>query len=418
MKHIFTSLAPNLESDDRALARHLLFRPKLWRHGAALLKLEQWFTQFLGVPQAKTFISGRTALYAILKSLQLEKGSEVLLQAYTCVAVPDPVLWAQLKPIYVDCDKTLTMSPADLERKITPRSKVLIIQHTFGQSADLEKLLAIAKRHNLFVVEDCAHALGASVNGKRLGSYGDAAFFSFGRDKVLSSVFGGVAVTRNNEFGRRLAAFHASLEYPRKRWIAQQLMHPFVLLAAKRWYDTLAIGKILLEAAKRLGIISKAVYGAEKIGKAPAFVFHKMPHAMALLAFLQCEKLERFNAHRRELAAWYDGHLWHLEGAAKQERVDGGGIFLRYAVFDKHAQDMIAYARSKKIELGDWYTTAIAPAGVRYDLIGYQKGSCPVAEELSKVTLNLPTHIGITAADASYIIETLKQYHPQWRSRG
>lgn len=409
MKRIFTSLAPNMEADDRKLAIRLLRRPWLWRKGESAQKLEQWFMNFTGAATAKAFTSGRGALYAILRSLNLPQGSEVLLQAYTCVAVPDPVLWAKLQPVYVDCDESLMMSPEDLEKRITGKSKVLIIQHTFGQPADMVKLMAIAQKFNLFVIEDCAHALGAASGEQKLSTFGDAAFFSFGRDKVLSAVFGGVAVVRNPEIGSRLAAVHASYVLPSRFWIWQQLMHLPVLASAKRLYDMFSLGKIKLELAKRLRIISKAVYATEKSGGAPDFVFRKMPEATAQLALHQLEKLERFNTHRRQLALYYANAL-HDAGIKSVAYKNGDGIFLRYAIFHPKAHDIVAYARARGVELGDWYTVPVAPAGVDYAAIGYVPGSCPVAEKMAGETLNLPTHIGISRPDADYIIEMLKKY--------
>jgi dTDP-4-amino-4,6-dideoxygalactose transaminase len=405
-----------MEIDDRKLATRLLFSPGQWRKGASAVKLEQWFTNYTGAAVAKSFTSGRGALYAILKALNLPQGSEVLLQAYTCVAVPDPVLWAKLQPVYVDCDESLMMSAADLEKKITAQSKVLIIQHTFGQPADMGKLMELARKHNLFVIEDCAHALGAMHGEQKLGTFGDAAFFSFGRDKVLSAVFGGVAIINESRnanhisgVGERLSEIHKASPLPSRFWVWQQLMHPIILSFAKRFYDTLSIGKIKLELAKRLHIITKAVYPEEKTGGAPTFVFRRMPEASAQLALHQLSKLERFNTHRRQLAFYYEGalRLIGLKGVAYK---NGDGIFLRYAVFHPKAHDIIVYARARGVELGDWYTTPIAPKGVDYKAIGYTVGSCPVAELMSQETFNLPTHIGISRADGEYIVELLKKF--------
>ena len=205
MKPIFTSLTPNAQAGDIFLNLFLLTSPGLWQRGKSITELEDEFRKFLGTEYVFSFDSGRTSLFSILKALHLEQGSEVLLQSYTCVAVPDPVLWAGLTPVYVDIEKeTLNMSAADLEKKITFKSKVLIIQHTFGFPADIEKLIQIAKSKGLFVIEDCAHALGATYSSssspeasKPVGSFGDAAFFSFGRDKAISSTFGSVVVTKN-----------------------------------------------------------------------------------------------------------------------------------------------------------------------------------------------------------------------------
>lgn len=398
-----------MEVDDRRLAVRLLFAPWQWRKGASAQKLERWFTDFTGAAVVKSFTSGRGSLYAILKSLQLAEGSEVLLQAYTCVAVPDPVLWAKLQPVYVDCDDSLTMSPTDLEKKITAKSRVLIIQHTFGQAADMNQLLAIARKYNLFVIEDCAHALGAEYQGRKLGSFGDTAFFSFGRDKVLSAVFGGVAVVRDAAIGERFVKVYESFRLPSRFWVWQQLMHLPVLAVSKRLYDVFSLGKIKLELAKRLGIISRAVYPVEKSGGAPAFVFRRMPEAMAQLALHQLKKLERFNTHRRQLALFYEDAL-RLLGLSGMRYVKGEGVFLRYAAFHPRAQELIMFFKRKGVELGDWYTTSIAPKGVRYEAVGYITGSCPVAEQKARETFNLPTHIGIRREDAEYLITLLKQF--------
>ena len=118
------------------------------------------------------------------------EGDEVLVQAFTCVAVPNSVLWAQATPVYADIDATLNIDPIDVEKKITNRTKAIIVQHTFGIPADMDALVALAKKHNILLIEDCAHSLGATYKGKKVGTFGDAAFFSFGRDKVVSSVFG------------------------------------------------------------------------------------------------------------------------------------------------------------------------------------------------------------------------------------
>src|SRR6185436_17267660 len=102
-KPISISLSPNVQKDDVVLALKLLFQPWKWRNGDAVKKLETEFKKYLGVKYAVSFNSGRSSLYAILKALDLPQGSNVTLQAFTCNAVPNPVLWAGLNPVYVDC---------------------------------------------------------------------------------------------------------------------------------------------------------------------------------------------------------------------------------------------------------------------------------------------------------------------------
>ena len=137
------------------------------------------------------------------------------MQAFTCNAVPNPVLWAGLKPVYVDCDeKTFNIDKEDLKKKITPRSRVLIVQHTFGLPADMDAISEICRKNNLILIEDCAHSLGAEYKNKKVGTFGKAAFFSFSRDKVISSVYGGMAVTEDHELTKKIKEYQLKIGYP------------------------------------------------------------------------------------------------------------------------------------------------------------------------------------------------------------
>src|SRR3989344_1673659 len=224
IKPISISLSPNTEPDDVRLAFGLLFQPWRWGRGAAADRLEQEFAKRFSVERALAFNSGRSAFLAILESLGLEKGSEVLLQAFTCNAVPNPVMWAGLQPVYVDCNESdFNIDVEDLERKITSKSRVVVVQHTFGLPADMSKVMEICQKHNLILIEDCAHALGAKYKGKEVGTFGKAAFFSFSRDKVISCVYGGMAVTNDPDTAERIRQYHDKISNPSSYWIWQQL---------------------------------------------------------------------------------------------------------------------------------------------------------------------------------------------------
>src|SRR2546426_364814 len=130
-KPISISLSPNVQKDDVNLALKLLFQPWKWKSGKEIKKLEDSFKSFYGVKYAVSFNSGRSAFYAILKALDLERGRDVMLQAFTCNAVPNPILWANLNPVYVDCGKDFNIDITDLKNKIRPGG-ILVVQHTFG----------------------------------------------------------------------------------------------------------------------------------------------------------------------------------------------------------------------------------------------------------------------------------------------
>lgn len=410
-KPVFTALSPNAQLDDIFLALTIIFKPWKWIKGSDLQKLAFHLKKILGLDYVFLFESGRTCLYAILKSLNLETGDEVLLQAYTCVAVPEPVLWANLKPVYVDCDEcTLNMSCTDLEKKITSKSRVLIIQHTFGNPADLDRLLQIAKKHNLFVIEDCAHALGAVYKGKLVGSFGDVSFFSFGRDKVISSVFGGAIATNNSDLAKKIESFHHQCRDLSFCWISKQIIHPIVLGLVKATYR-LYVGRFLLAFVKRTGLISRAVYEVERFGQRPPFIFSKMPNALAKMALNQLNKLDNFNSHRKLLAEFYAKNIIDLPLKSQSSLDSADSIFLRFLIKSSQSLNILAAARKEEIFLGDWYTTAVAPDRVNYQKIFFNPESCPVAQKIASESLNLPTDINTDLRKASIIVNFLHKFY-------
>lgn len=404
MKRIFTSLSPNVEAEDRRLAWRLLLQPWNWRSGGAIGECEEWFKNYFSVPYAWGVNSGRSGLFLILKALGIGEGNEVLLQAFTCNAVPNPVLWVGATPIYVDIDEeTLNIDPQALEQKITSRTKAVIIQHTFGYSADMDRITAIAKKHNLTVIEDCAHALGATYHGKKIGTFGDVAFFSFGRDKVISSVYGGMIITRNEQYAEKIESLCARISAPSPFWIVQQLLHPIIMELVMRRYG---VGKFLLVALQKLHLLSLAVQPCEKRGERPRYFPRRLPNALAALAVSQLHRLERFNTHRRQIAQIYSSSLvekyHHLQPQNASE-----AIFLRYTVRHPNAHSILKQARKAGFYLGDWYTSVIAPADTDLSAMRYTLGSCSHAEQLSREVLNLPTHIRVTQNDAKRIVDFL-----------
>lgn len=406
---INVGLSPNAQADDVALAEQLLLEPDNWIEGPNTADLELEFEKVAEVKSAIAFRSGRSALYASLMALTLERGDEVLMQAFTCVAVPNAAIWAGGKPVYVDIGNDLNMSPADLVKKLTPKSRVLIIQHTFGLPADIDSLMAIARERKLAVIEDCAHSLGAKYGGKPVGTFGDISIFSFGRDKVISSVFGGMAATGNPEIATTLLGIRNESARAKELWVKKQLKHP-ILMNKFILPNYSEFGKIFLEAIKRLGLISKAVYPSERHGERAEDVLGKMPNALALLALNQLKKLKKFNEHRRKIAAIYDKTFAALELPIELPRspTKSESIYLRYAIQTDKAGEIIKRGRKNNILLDDWYNPVIAPPGVLNSKVFYDPRSCPNAERISKLVVNLPTNINTSEQDAEKVVELIK----------
>jgi len=416
MKPISISLSPNTQKDDIFLALKLIFSPWRWKKGKEIKELEEEFKKYFNVKYAFSFNSGRTALLAILKSLDLKKEENgVLVQAFTCNAVINPILWAGLTPIYVDCnEKNFNIDINDLKRKIKNQEnlkrtpKVLIVQHNFGLSVEMDKILEICKEKNLILIEDCAHSLGATYNGQKVGTFGKVSFFSFSRDKVISSVFGGMVITNDSFLAEKIKENYLKFNYPGYFWIFQQLLHPVLI----NWlvlpiYNFLDLGKIILVLSQWFHLLSKAVHWKEKRGEKPDYFPKKFPNGLAVLALNQFKKLENFNQHRKKIANFYYQQLKDFSFVLPPK---DNSIFLRFTIKHLKAHEIIYNAWHKEnILLGDWYTSPIAPFDTQLDKLKYKIGECKKAERLAKITLNLPTHINISYKEAEKIVKFLKK---------
>src|SRR3972149_5387123 len=154
---ISASLSPNVERDDAWSAFITMLTPWSWQQGRAIAAVEAWFRQYCGAETAASFNSGRSALLAILRAFGVGAGDEVIVQAFTCVAVPNSVRWAGATPVFTDVDETLNLDTVDCARKITKRTKAIIVQHTFGVPAAMDAIVSLGRKHNLVIIDDCRH---------------------------------------------------------------------------------------------------------------------------------------------------------------------------------------------------------------------------------------------------------------------
>lgn len=355
---ISASLSPNTEFDDVLIAIKTLCMPWTWKQGKAIAKVEH---RLGGI----SFNSGRSALLAILKAFAIGQGDEVIVQAFTCVAVANSVLWTGAKPVFADIDETYNIDPRDFEKKITSKTKAIVVQHTFGTPAKITEIINIAKKHRIKIIEDFAHTMSLPLTG-------DAGFYSFGRDKVLSSVFGGLAV------GVEVKKYHKTLGYPSYFWIFQQLLHPIAFSIILPLYRV-GIGKAILVILQRLGLLSFPQLSEVK----------KYPNALAILLLNQLKKLDRYTKQREEIVRLYGGK----------------GALLRYPMRVDNPAQVAARAKKKGILLGNWYHNVIDPVGVDLEAVGYKRGSCPSAEKAAKHIINLPTRI--SKKDAQRVLAAL-----------
>ncbi|MBL7213586.1 MAG: DegT/DnrJ/EryC1/StrS family aminotransferase [Desulfobacteraceae bacterium] len=166
---------------------------------------EKGFADYLGVRHALGVSSGRAALYLAFKALQFCEGDEIIMPAYTFHIVPLVIKACGLNPVFVDVlPDTYNVDVALMEKKITPRTRAILATHMYGQPCDMEPVLQLARENDLRVLEDCAHALGASYKGRKVGSLGDLGAFTFAMAKNMPCFGGGMLTTNDDDTYRRL----------------------------------------------------------------------------------------------------------------------------------------------------------------------------------------------------------------------
>lgn len=396
---------PNLEFRD-VLRASSFFLPWKWntiQQGPSIAQVETELEKYFHTQSATTFDSGRSALYFALKSLDIHKGDQVLVQAYTCGVVSNAIIWSGASPQYIDVKNDCTMDPEDLKKKITPQSKVLIIQHTFGIPADLEKILKIAQDHNLQVIEDCAHVIGGKYKGKMLGTFGDIGMLSFGADKAISCGRGGALITSNSALSQKIKQFQSELSVPPLAVTLKQLLTFKIFFFFKPLYN-LGIGKFVLAASKRLHLLTRIIEKNEKQGHNLPFYPSLLANALSSILLLQLKQVEFFNECRLK---WTQKYKEHFPSSFLGEK----DIFLlRFPLFVARPRHLHEAAKQEGILLGDWYNAPIAPQDMRKDKMQYMPGSCPNAEKLAEQSINLPIHFRMTQKDFERVVKIIRTY--------
>lgn len=414
-KTIFTGFSPNLTARDMRVALSYLLFPWNWKKinsGEKVELAEKALEKYFNFGHAHVFDSGRSALLYALKAAGVSNEDEVLVQGYTCMVVVNSIVAAGGTPVFVDVADDLNMSASELEKKISSKSKVLIIQHTFGLPVDMNKILEIAQKNKLLVIEDCAHSFGATWEGKLLGTFGDVGMFSFGADKILSSVRGGALVTNNRELSEKIKNFQNQLPEPKTLRTFQHLAHLPVFYFGKKLYH-LYIGKIVLFVAQKIGITNKVIYDQEKKGEGVDFYPSKFANSLADILLGQLAEVDGINSHRKEIAEYYDENIsnekleliWDDEETRNRDC-----IYLRYPVLVKNPQSFFVFAKKRGLILGNWYDAVVAPADVDFEKTRYVAGSCLNAERIAAESVNLPTDRHISLGDAKKIVEIVNSF--------
>ncbi len=331
--------------------------------GPEVAEFEKEFAAYCGSVHGAGVNSGTSALHLALLAAGVEAGDEVITVPFTFVATVSAIHYTGARPVFVDIDPlAYTMDPAQIEAAITPRTKAIMPVHLYGQPADMEPILAVARKHNLIVIEDAAQAHGAEYKGRRAGSLGDMACFSFYPGKNLGAYGeGGMVVTANPEYTRTLRML--------RDWGAE-----------KKYQHVLKGFNYRLE------------------GMQGAILRVKLRH------------LEAWTEARRRAAARYDALLEGkgipLPKAASYAR----HVYHVYAIRTVNREALQAALLARGIQTGIHYPTPIHLLPAFSDL-GYRSGQFPHSEKAAAEVLSLPMYPELTASAQEEVAAALIEHY-------
>ena len=197
---------PEIGEKEKEYVRDCLDSTWISSLGKYISQFEGGFARFSGAKYGVAVCNGTVALHLALKALGIGPGDEVIVPDLTFVATPNAVAYTGAAPVLVDSDdKTWNIDPKKLEKKITRRTKAIIPVHLYGHPCDMDEVMGIANKHKLFVIEDAAEAHGAEYKGKKVGSFGNVACFSFYGNKIITTGEGGMCVTNDERLAERMA---------------------------------------------------------------------------------------------------------------------------------------------------------------------------------------------------------------------
>jgi len=412
-KLIYTSFSPNTRFKDIVLNLGLLLNPFRWFKGCCGEEVIKIFENRFPSYTAFTFNYARSGMYVLFRSLNFKKNDEVLVQGYTCVAAINPVIWSGGKVVYVDIDPlTGNMDINDLNRKISENTRMIMFQHTYGCSSGIEEVADICKDKKIALVEDCTNTIFGKHRDRLIGSYGDASVFSFGRDKAVSGVDGGlILIDKKSPFISvdKMNIESERMNKPSNKWVFLELIYPLIWYLIKKFYN-LKLGKFIHFTSTRLGLISKATSNNEKKGLIEKNIPSLLPNALACLTLRQLNDIEAINDHRKKIVDIYKKGLSDIVGLESLLIIDGN-VPLRYTVTVENRESLVKFLKNNNIYVGDWYTTPIAPAEVDMESVGYIVGMCPMSEIFCSKVLNLPNHVNINENDAQKIVNLIREFY-------
>ncbi|MDO8492836.1 MAG: DegT/DnrJ/EryC1/StrS family aminotransferase [bacterium] len=335
--------------------------------GPQYKKFEKKFAERIGTKYACAVSSGTAGLHLAMIAAGIGPGDEVITTPFSFIASANCILYVGAKPVFVDINPiTYNMEPAEIEKRLTKRTKAILVVHIFGQAANMAPILKIAKKHKLKIIEDACESVCAEYNGRRVGTFGESAVFAFYPNKQMTTGEGGMIVTNS----RKIYEFCASL---RNQGRAENM----------QWLDHQYLG-----------------YN------------YRMDEMSAALGIAQLQKLDFMIKQRQRLAGWYNKHLGpffklvEAPGTAKGNSHTWFVYVLKIKNRKTDRDQVIEDLRKLGISTKS-YLPSIHLFSFYKDKFGFKEGDFPVAEAVSRSSLALPFYIGLKENDVRYIVNSV-----------
>jgi len=361
-----------------------------------LQKYQEHIASLVGCyPEQLTFYwKGRVALYAALKAIGIKSGDEVILPAFTCVVVPNAIIYLGATPVYVDIERqSLNANKKNIEEAITDKTKCIIIQNTFGLSTDVQEIVDLAKNKSILTIEDCTHGFGGKHEGKMNGSYCDFAFYSTQWNKPFSTGIGGILLTNNLEYSNKIQAFNEALIKPglkSRSMLSILLFFNKYLITDKSYWLLLRSYRFL----SRTGLVIGSSSDEElKSIKMPENYLMASSSVQFRAGNKALNKLDLILKIRKENARAYTKWLSNNSKYYVSLDLFENHSFLKYPILVKDRAAFIKKAEQSSIRLGEWFLSPIHPVQNNFGQWFLETQKFPISSEISSQIVNLPTDV-------------------------
>lgn len=354
---------PNLSGNEKKYVNECIDTTWISSKGRFVSEFENKFSEYIGVKHATGVCNGTVAIHLALVALGISADDEVICPTFTYIASANPIVQVGAKVVFCDSYKdSWQMDCEDLESKITEKTKAIMVVHLYGHPCDMDKIISIAKKYNLFVIEDCAEAIGSEYKGKKVGSFGDVACFSFFGNKTITCGEGGMVLTNSNYLYERLA----------------HLKGQGLAKYREYWHDVIGFN-------------------------------YRMTNIQAAIGLAQFEQIDTFIDKKIQISKWYKDFLKDMPVEFHNEIGDVKHTYWMNSILadsEDERESLRNYLKEKGIETRPtFYPIHTMPIYAQR----YEKHQ--VAEDIALRGINLPSYPMLEEVDIKFICKQIKDFY-------